>query len=164
MYAALGVLIGTMTVIGTLTIALAGEARIYNQLEKYGPNLTVIPAISNLDMRLGDLSLGTLTVGENHISEYHIADIRQIADGEIKQALGIQDNVNIATIASKLYINTEVNGISVMMVGIDPVEENKIKTWWRIREGEYLDRGDQALVGVVAAELLGLKVGDKLFT
>lgn len=161
-YSALGVVVGTMTVIGILTIALAGEARIYNQLEKYGPNLTVIPAISNVDMRLGDLSLGTLAVGENYISENHLTDIRQIADGEIRQALGIQDNVNIATIAPKLYINTEVNGISVIMVGIDPPEENKIKTWWRIREGKYLDRGDQALVGVVAAELLGLKVGDKV--
>jgi len=161
-YSALGVVVGTMTVIGILTIALAGEARIYNQLEKYGPNLTVIPAISNVDMRLGDLSLGTLAVGENYISENHLTDIRQIADGEIRQALGIQDNVNIATIAPKLYINTEVNGISVIIVGIDPPEENKIKTWWRIREGKYLDRGDQALVGVVAAELLGLKVGDKV--
>jgi len=85
LYAALGVVIGTMTVIGILTIAFAGEARIYNQLEKYGPNLTVIPAISNLDMRLGDLSLGTLTVRENYISEKVLSDIRQIADSEIRQ-------------------------------------------------------------------------------
>lgn len=161
-YAALGVIIGTMTVIGILTIALAGEARIYNQLEKYGPNLTVIPAINNLDMRLGDLSLGTLTVGENFISETTLPEIRQIADGEIRQALGIKDDANIATIAPKLFINTEVNDISVMVVGVDPQEERKIKTWWRIREGEYLERADQALVGPVAAELLELHVGDKV--
>ena len=36
LYAALGVVIGTMTVVGILTIALAGETRIYSQLEKYG--------------------------------------------------------------------------------------------------------------------------------
>jgi putative ABC transport system permease protein len=100
-YAALGVIIGTMTVIGILTIALAGEARIYNQLEKYGPNLTVIPAISNLDMRLGDLSLGTLTVGENFISETTLPGIRQRADGEIREALGITEEGNIATIAQE---------------------------------------------------------------
>ncbi len=162
LYAALGVVVGTMTVIGILTIVLAGKAKIYDQLEKYGPNLTVIPAISNLDMQLGDLSLGTLTVGENYIPENYLKDIRQIADGEIKKALRIQDNVNIATIAPKLYVNTEVNGISVMMVGVDPPEENKIKTWWHIREGEYLDSGNQALVGAVVAELLSLNVGDKV--
>ncbi len=162
LYAALGVVVGTMTVIGILTIALAGEARIYNQLEKYGPNLTVIPAISSLDMQLGDLILGSLTVGENYISESNLAEIRQIADGEIRQALGIEDDGNIATIAPRLYINTEVNGVSVMVVGVDPQEENKIKTWWRIREGEYFQRADQALVGGIAAELLRLNIGDKV--
>ena len=55
LYAALGVVIGTMTVVGILTIASAGEAKIYRQLEQYGPNLTVIPAINNLDMKLGNL-------------------------------------------------------------------------------------------------------------
>lgn len=161
-YAALGVVIGTMTVIGILTIALAGETRIYNQLEKYGPNLMVIPAISNLDVQLGDLSLGTLAVGENYIPEETLPQIRQIADGEIREALGIRDEGNIATLAPKLYISTKVEGVSVMVVGVDPQEESKIKTWWKIQEGEYLERTDQALVGAIAAELLGLNVGDKI--
>ena len=162
LYAALGVVIGTMTVVGILTIALAGETRIYSQLEKYGPNLTVIPAISNLDVQLGDLSLGTLTVGENYIPEETLPQVRQIADGEIREALDIEDEGNIATLAPKLYMNTEVGGVSVMVVGVDPQEESKIKTWWRIQEGGYLERTDQALVGTVAAELLELNTGDKI--
>jgi len=162
LYAALGVVIGTMTVVGILTITLAGETRIYSQLEKYGPNLMIIPAISNLDVQLGDLSLGTLTVGENYIPEETLPQIRQIADGEIREALGIEDEGNIATLAPKLYMNTEVGGVSVMVVGVDPQEERKIKTWWRIQEGEYLERTDQALVGATTAELLGLNIGDKI--
>ncbi len=162
LYAALGVVIGTMTVVGILTIALAGEAKIYNQLEKYGPNLTVIPAISNLDVQLGDLSLGTLTVGENYIPEEKLPEIRQIADGEIREALGIEDEGDIATLAPKLYVSTEVGGVSVMVVGVDPEEESKIKTWWRIQEGEYLNGAEQALVGAVAAELLELNTGDQM--
>ena len=162
LYAALGVVIGTMTVVGILTIALAGEAKIYNQLEKYGANLTVIPAISNLDVQLGDLSLGTLTVGENYIPEETLPQIRQIADGEIREALGIEDEGDIATLAPKLYMNTEVRGVSVMVVGVDPEEESTIKTWWRIQEGEYLNGTEQALVGAVAAELLELNTGDQM--
>jgi len=162
LYAALGVVIGTMTVIGILTITLAGEARIYDQLEKYGPNLTIIPSISNLDMRLGNLSLGTLSIGENYIDEAKIEEIREIADGEIRQALNIDDDTDISTIAPKLYINTEVKEISVMLVGIEPEEELKIKTWWQIREGEYLTGANQALVGSVAAELLKLDIGDQV--
>jgi putative ABC transport system permease protein len=160
LFAALGVAIGTMTVVGILTIALAGQSKIYNQLEKYGPNLAVMPAISNVDTHLGDLSLGTLAVGENYIPEEKIPEIRQIADGEIKSALGITDEGDIATIAPKLYINTEVKGTSMMVVGVVPQEESKIKTWWQIRDGEYIKRADQVLVGAVAAKLLTLNTGD----
>jgi putative ABC transport system permease protein len=160
LFAALGVAIGTMTVVGVLTIALAGQAKIYNELEKYGPNLAVTPAISSVDTHLGDLSLGTLAVGENYIPEEKIPEIRQIADGEIRKALGVTDPGNIATIAPKLYINTEVKGTSMMVVGVEPEEEIKIKTWWKIQEGNYLEGTDHALVGAVAAKLLALNTGD----
>ncbi len=160
LYAALGVVIGTMTVVGILTIALAGQARIYYQLEKYGPNLTVIPSINNIDMQLGNLSLGTLTVGENYIPEKDLPQIQQIADDSIKAALNIKEPGNIAIVAPKLYINAPVKGVSVMVVGVVPEEENKIKTWWKIREGTYLDGTDHAMVGAVAAQLLKLNVHD----
>jgi len=162
LFAVVGVIIGTMTVIGIFTIAQAGEARMIDQLEKYGPNLTVIPAISSVDMQLGGLSLGTLSIGENYIAEEKLPQIREIADSEIREVLGLDDEGDIATIAPKLYINTEVNGTSVMVVGVEPQEEIKIKTWWRVSEGEYLEHTDQALVGAVAAELLGLSNGDRI--
>ena len=162
LFAVVGVIIGTMTVIGIFTIAQAGEARMIDQLEKYGPNLTVIPAISSVDMQLGGLSLGTLSIGENYIAEEKLPQIREIADSEIREVLGLDDEGDIATIAPKLYINTEVNGTSVMVVGVEPQEEIKIKTWWRVSEGEYFDHTDQALVGAVAAELLGLSMGDRI--
>ena len=162
LFAALGVAIGTMTVVGILTIALAGQTKIYNELEKYGPNLAVMPAISSVDTHLGDLSLGTLAVGENYIPEEKLPEIRQIADGEIKAALGITDEGNIATLAPKLYINTGVKGTSMMVVGVEPEEESKIKTWWKIEQGKYLEGTDQALVGAVAAKLLALNIGDSV--
>ncbi len=162
LYAALGIVIAAMTVVGILTIAAAGQARIYAQLEKYGANLSVIPAISNVDMTLGDLSLGALTVGENYIPEAKLPEIRQIADGMIREALGIKDEGYIATIAPKLYVNTKVKGTSVVVVGVEPKEERIIKTWWRIREGEYLEEGDQALLGAQTAQLLKLNIGDKI--
>jgi putative ABC transport system permease protein len=50
----------------------------------------------------------------------------------------------------------------VIIVGVDPQQERQLKTWWRIREGEYLERADQALIGAMAAELLEFDVGDKI--
>lgn len=160
LYATLGVVIGTATVVGILTVARAGQERIYNQLEKYGPNLAVIPAINNLDMKLGDVRLGMLAVGDNYVSEDKLLQMRQIADGEIRKAMKIEDEGNIATIAPNLYVNTKIGDTSVMVVGIDPAEERKIKTWWRVSEGKYLEQKDQALAGAIAAEILNLKIGD----
>ena len=160
LYAALGVVIGTMTVVGILTIASAGEAKIYKQLEQYGPNLTVIPAINNLDMKLGNLSMGTLTVGDNYIPEDQLPKIRQIADSKIREALKITDEGDIATIAPKLFESTRVNGISLVVVGVDPQQERIVKSWWEVGKGSYLEGGDQALVGSIAADLLKLNVGD----
>jgi len=162
LYTSLGVVIGVTTIIAVLTIALAGETNIYGQLEKYGANLMVMPAISDIDIGLGGLSLGTLAVGENYISEDKLPEIRQIADGKIRAALDIEDEGDIATIAPRLYMSTEIKGTSVIIVGVDPQEERQLKTWWRIREGEYLERADQSLVGAIAAELLELNVGDKI--
>ena len=159
LYAAMGVVIGTMTVVGILTIASAGEAKIYRQLEQYGPNLTIIPAISNLDMKLGNLSMGTLTVGENYISQDKLPKIRQIADDKIREALKITDEGDIATIAPKLFENTKVNGISLVVVGIDPAQEKIVKSWWEVGKGDYLNGSDQALVGAIAADILKLDIG-----
>jgi putative ABC transport system permease protein len=158
-YAALGVVIGTMTFVAVLTIALAAQDRINDQLEKYGANLTVLPAISSIDMTLGDLSLGTVTVGENYIDQEKLP---QIADGKIREALNIQAEGDIATIAPKLYLTTDIKGTSVMLVGIEPEEEQKIKPWWQVQEGEYLDSPMEVIVGATAADLLKLNVGDTI--
>ncbi len=162
LFAVIGVIIGTMTVVGIFTISRAGEERMVEQLEKYGPNLTVVPAINNVDVSLGGLSLGTLSVGENYIPEDTIPQIRNIADSAIRETLGIDDEGNLATIAPKLYVNSEVNGVPVMMVGMDPAEESIIKSWWRVNDGAYISGSDQVLVGAVAAELLGLRTGDEI--
>ncbi len=160
LYATLGVIIGTATVVGILTVARAGQTRIYNQLEKYGPNLAVIPAINSMDMKLGDVKLGMLAVGDNYVSEDKLPQIRQIADGEIRKALKIEDEGNIATIAPNLFVDTKIKDTSVVVVGIDPKEEMNIKTWWRVGQGKYLEGKDEALAGAIAAEILNLKVGD----
>jgi ABC-type antimicrobial peptide transport system permease subunit len=62
LFAALGILIGTMSIVAILTISAAGKAQVYSQLEKYGPNLTIMPAISTLDVKLGSVNLGRLSV------------------------------------------------------------------------------------------------------
>ncbi|MBM4450570.1 MAG: ABC transporter permease [Chloroflexi bacterium] len=161
-YSALGVVVGTMTVVAILTMAAAGEARIYNQVDKYGANLTVVPAISNVDMKIGDLSLGILAVGENYISDDKLMKVRQITESKIRESTCASAKAEDTALSPKLYINTTVRGISATVVGIEPVEESRIKTWWKVRQGEYLTDANQAVAGAIAANSLKLNVGDAI--
>ena len=161
-YATIGVVVASMTVVGILTIALAGRARIYAQLEKYGANLSLLPATRSLDTGLGDLTLGSVTIGDNYISEDKLPQVRQIADGLIRQYIKEELTGDIAIIAPQLLVQTEVNGTPVILAGIDPSSELQIKGWWHVEVGKYIDGDGQALLGATAAEVLKLKVGDSI--
>ena len=122
----------------------------------------VMPVIRDVDIALGSLGVGTLAVGENYVSEDKLPEVRQITDGMIREALGIKDEVDLATIAPKLYLNAEVKGASVIVVGVEPQQERQLKTWWKISEGRYLESSDEALVGATIAGLLNFNIGDKI--
>ncbi len=160
LYATLGVVIATMTVVGILTIAQTGQAKIYAQLEKYGANLSVVPAARNLTTSLGDLNVGTVTLGETYIQEDQLPQIRQITDSLIREKLNITRPGNVATLAPQLLVQADVQGSPVIAAGIDPSEEMNIKTWWKITRGKYFDGDNQAVVGSQAAQVLKLNPGD----
>ena len=162
LYTAFGVAIGVAAVVAVLTVARSGEQRIYSEIDKYGPNMMVMPAINDVDLRLGDLRLGSLAVGDNYIPEDKFPEIRRITDGAIREALGIQDGADIAIIAPKLYIDTTVNGTSVMVVGFDPEEERAIKSWWNLSTGRYPEQPDEALLGAKANSALGVDPGSRI--
>ncbi|MCX5991550.1 MAG: ABC transporter permease [Chloroflexi bacterium] len=162
LYTALGVAVGVAAVVAVLTVARSGEQRIYSEIDKYGANMTVMPAINDVDLKLGDLRLGSLAVGENYIAEDKLPEIRQIADGAIRNALDIQDNGDIATIAPKLYMNTIVKGTSIMVVGFNPEQERLIKSWWEMSGGRYPEQQNEAILGTRASSILGVDPGDSI--
>lgn len=160
LYAATGVVVGTMTVIGILTVADAGQARIYDQLDKYGPNIMVTPAITSLDMSFGDLSLGMVAVGDNYIEESKLAEMKNIGNKILGDHLRIRTTSDLVALAPKLYINEQVAGTTVLLVGIDPRNETQVKTWWNVNRGRYFENPDDAVVGYMVANLLKVSPGD----
>lgn len=160
--AALGVAVGIMTVIATLTVAHAGGERLNGQLEKYGPNLSVLPSTGSLDMSLGGLSLGSVTVGDNYIPETVLPRIQEIADGAIRAEMNITEPGLIATVAPRLYVPAVANGVAVTAAGIAPIEERAIRSWWRVSDGRYLESDDELLAGAFAAATLGIGPGELL--
>lgn len=162
LYASLGVAFGVAVVVSLLTIALAGEKKVYEELDKYGANLMISPAVNDLDLQLGDLSMGTLSVGENFISEDKLPEIRRIADQAIREELGITDEGDIVTIAPKLYGRSGIDGTSVTVAGIDLIPEVLIKNWWSIAEGRYPEAENEVLLGARSGAVLDYAVGENI--
>jgi len=67
-------------------------------------------------------------------------------------------------IAPKLYVNTQVKGTSLTVVGIQADNEMAIRTWWMVERGAYIEDGhpEQAIAGSVAADILKINTGDKI--
>jgi len=156
---ALGVAVGIMAVIGTLTVANAGEVRLRAELEKYGPNLSIRPATGSLAMQMGSLNLGAVVVGDNYIPQDVLSDVQRIADESIRMEMGLNDDGTIATVAPRLYVPTVVEEVQVTLAGVMPVEERAIRSWWTFTDGAHLESDDDVVAGSLAADALGLKAG-----
>ncbi len=162
LHSVVGVSVGIMTVIAMLTVARAGEQVLRAEMERYGPNLTVVPATSRMDVELGGLTMGSVTVGETVIDESVLPDVQRVADELIRTDMGIADPGPIAIVAPRLYLPAALDGRSVTLVGIAPDKERAIRVWWDFSEGQYLGGPDALVAGAVAARSLGLSSGDSV--
>jgi len=88
--------------------------------------------------------------------------MRQITDGKIREYLKSDDAGDIATVAPKLFVNTDIKGVSVVAVGVEPEPQFKVNTWWQVAKGDYLTSGDQTLLGSQVATTLKLNAGDTI--
>jgi len=161
-HSVLGVSIGIMTVIAMLTVAGTGEELLRGEMERYGPNLIVVPATARLDVNLGGLTMGSVTVGETTIDEAVLSHIQQVADEAIRMDMGIDAPSPIAIVAPRLYLPAAVDGRNATLVGVYPEQERAIRVWWSFSDGSYLDGPDSLIAGAVAAESLGLSAGDRV--
>jgi len=101
-------------------------------------------------------------VGDNYIDEGRLPQIRELTDGAIREELDLDVEGDIAAIAPKLYMNTEVKDTAVMVVGFDPESEWIIKSWWTVSDGKYPDNQNEAIIGARASEILDVDSGDSI--
>ncbi len=159
MYSVFGVSIGIMTVIAMLTVGSAGEHLLRMEMERYGPNLTVVPATARMDVELGGLTMVSVTVGETTLDQSLLPLIQFVADDAIRADKGISSPSPIAIVAPRLYLADAVGDRNVTVVGVLPAEEQAIRVWWDFSEGGHLSGPDELVAGAVAANALGLKAG-----
>ena len=145
-----GLMIGVATVVTLLSLTDALSMRAQNELENFGANIIITPRSDQLDLNYGGLQLGGVNLVAREIEQASLVNIDTIPNRR-----------NVATIGPKVLGTVEVQGQRVMMMGVDPVAEFKLKRWWSIA-GRPVKQGAELLVGDALVKRFGLAMGDTL--
>ena len=146
----IGLLIGVATVVTLLSLTDALSQRAQTELENFGANIIITPHSDQLALSYGGIQLGGVSLVAEEIVQSSLANIDSIPNRR-----------NIATIAPKVLGAIDVEGQRVMMMGVDPAAEFKLKRWWSIT-GRPVQKGYELVVGDAVARRFNLKMGDTL--
>jgi putative ABC transport system permease protein len=145
-----GLLIGVATVVTLLSLTDALGQRAQNELENFGANIIITPRSDELALNYGGIQLGGVNLVASEIEQTSLANIDDIPNRR-----------NVATIGPKVLGSVEVDGQRVMMMGVDPKAEFKLKRWWSIA-GRQIEKGRELLVGDAVVKRFGLEMGATL--
>lgn len=146
----IGLLIGVATVVTLLSLTDALGRRAQNELENFGANIIITPRSDELTLNYGGVQLGGVNLVAKEIEQTNLAKIDDIPNRR-----------NVATIGPKVLGAVEIEGQRVMMMGIDPDAELKLKRWWSIA-GRSIEKGHELVVGDSVAKRFNLNMGDIL--
>ena len=146
----IGLLIGVATVVTLLSLTDALSQRAQSELENFGANIIITPRSDQLALSYGGIQLGGVSLVAEEIAQSSLVNIDSIPNRR-----------NIATIAPKVLGAIDVEGQRVMMMGVDPAAEFKLKRWWSII-GRPVQQGQELVVGDAVARRFNLKMGDTL--
>jgi len=146
----IGLLVGVATVVTLLSLTDALGQKAQHELENFGANIIIAPRSDELSLNYGGVQLGGVNLIAHEIAQDSLANIDRIPNRR-----------NVATIAPKVLGAVEVDGERVMMMGIDPVAEARVKRWWSI-EGRTVEQGRELVVGAVVASRFNVGMGDSL--
>jgi len=146
----IGLLIGVATVVTLLSLTDALGRRAQNELENFGANIIITPRSDELTLNYGGVQLGGVNLVAKEIEQENLVKIDEIPNRR-----------NVATIGPKVLGTVEIEGQRVMMMGIDPTAELKLKRWWSIA-GRSIEKGHELVVGDSVAKRFNLKMGDIL--
>ena len=146
----IGLLIGVATVVTLLSLTDALGQRAQHELENFGANIIITPRSDELSLSYGGVQLSGVNLVAKEIEQASLVKIDDIPNRR-----------NVATIGPKVLGAVEVEGQRVMMMGIDPATELKLKRWWSIA-GRSVEKGHELLVGDLIAKRFNLNMGDIL--
>lgn len=147
-----GLMVGITAFVSVVSIMLAFQNSISDELNAYGFNIMVYPKSSDLSLSYGGIA----------ISGVQSYKVRTLSDSDVKKIKSIESPGLIQVISPKILHAVTVNRKQVLLVGIDIRQELVIKKWWQIKGKPPVVDTNQLLLGSDASKKLGLKTGDSI--
>jgi putative ABC transport system permease protein len=144
-----GLLIGVATVVTLLSLTQSMTGQTRANLESYGANIVVTPRSKDVALSYGGVSVGGLSVGRQSIPQAEVARIDTIASRK-----------DISVVAPELVGPVRVKGTRVLLLGVRPAEQFRLKRWWSLGAGRPPANDHELIAGSQAAHALGLSMGD----
>ncbi|WP_020677939.1 ABC transporter permease [Geopsychrobacter electrodiphilus] len=145
-----GLLIGVATVVTMISLSTTLTEDVQIKMENYGANIIITPHTDDIALSYGGINLGGVSL-----------DSQEIRQADLVKINSIRNKGNIAAIAPKVLGAIEVNGQRVMLMGVDPAIEFKLKKWWTVN-GQALRTNHELVAGATVAQKLGLKIDDQV--
>ncbi len=145
-----GLMIGVATVVTLLSLTDALSQRAQHELENFGANIIITPRSDQLALSYGGIQLGGVSLVAEEIHQDSLAMIDSIPNRR-----------NVALIAPKVLGTIDVEDQRIMLMGVDPAAEFKLKRWWSIA-GRPVQQGLELVAGDAVARRFNLGMGDVL--
>lgn len=142
--------VGLAAVVALVTLSNSMTADIEHTMDQFGANILITPKSNDLALSYGGISLGRVSF-----------DQRELDPSVLERIRTIKNHQNIAAVAPKVLGAVTVQGKELLLVGVDFAAELRMKPWWRLT-GTEPSAPDDALLGINAARVLGVKPGDRL--
>ena len=144
-----GLLIGVGTVVALISITQSMTGQTKANLQSYGANIVVTPRSKDVALSYGGISAGGVSVGQQSLSQ---ADLARIG--------AIPSHADISAVAPQLVGAVQVKQHRVLLLGVQPEQQFKLKRWWSVGSGHAPTNDHELIAGAAAAKALGLTMGD----
>ena len=144
-----GLLIGVATVVALISLTQSMTGQTKADLQSFGANILVAPRSKDVGLTYGGISVGGVSVGAQAIKESDVARIDIIPDRK-----------SLSVVAPELVGPVTAKGRRVLLLGVRPAAEFKLKRWWSVDTGRPPADDHELVAGAKAARTLGLTMGD----
>ncbi len=123
--------LGIATVVAMITLVAAMRLELGNELDKFGPNIVIMPRYEDQ----------TLFYGGDHYSQVAF-ELKPLTESDIDRIRTIQDRESLNIISPKLVGPVQLNGQSILLVGLENEAEFTMKPWFKLAQAAGVPQGE----------------------